>query len=336
MKKIFAWDLGATKCTAGIVEYNPETSALTCKNHFTVKLLQANSLENLISQIETGLEFPMNSADAICIGAAGHFDGECLLLENAYPYPMPFAKIARQHAWPAYAIVHDYAPIVCATFTSYMDQDKNIKRLNTYEMKPEGRRVALGIGTGLGVKDGVLFANGDFWLGKNEMGHIGVPMPPMADKFHLQRHNELIRFLQEKIVHQSNQPLTFEKILSGAGTVRLYQFFYSDDDELTPEAVGLKMREGHVPEMMDAFAWYAGLFVGTIQLSFMPEGGVWITGGVALKNLDVFDRPDFFAGINASPAYRLQREEYPLGILCNHEHALIGCGYYAAWRLLSS
>lgn len=333
-KNIIAWDLGATKCTAGVVEYREDIDDLVCKHHYTLKLTEATSLENLIDKIESGLDFSMAKADAICIGAAGHYNGESLLLENAYPYSMHFAKIAKQQGWPAYAVIHDYAPIVCATFTSYINQPKNIKRLNSSAMQHHGRRVALGIGTGLGLKDGVLLPNGDFWLGRNEIGHIGVPTPPFAEVRHRKLHEELIRFLQEKTLISSNQPLTFEKILSGQGTVRLYQFFYRNAEEITPEEVGEKMREGEATEMLDTFAWYAGLFIGTVQLTFMPEGGVWITGGVALKNLDVFDRPDFFSGIHASPAYRQQREEYPLGILCNHEHALIGCGYYAMKRLL--
>ena len=201
-------------------------------------------------------------------------------------------------------------------------------------MKPHGRRVALGIGTGLGLKDGVLFSNGDFWLGQNEAGHIGINTPPNADKLHLDRHYEIMRFLHTTSTQHTNPTLTFEKILTGKGTVNLYQFFYPDEQELTPEQVGHHMRSGKANEMLDAFAWYLGLFVGTIQLVFMPEGGIWITGGVALNHLDVFDRPDFFAGIYASPAYLMQREEYPLGVLCNHEHALIGNGYYAARRLL--
>lgn len=334
IKTIVAWDLGATKCTAGIVEINEDTQTLYCKKHFTIKLTTAHSLEDLTKQIEMGLDYAMASADAICIGAAGHYDGEFLLLENAYPYPMHFAKLAKQRLWPTYAIIHDYAPIVCATFTAYMDQPKNIKHLNACAARPQGRRVALGIGTGLGLKDGVLFENGDFWLGQNEIGHIGISVPPSTQSDYLKRHQELMTFLRTSL-SSINQPLTFEKILSGSGTARLYQFFYSDKKDITPEEVGLKMREGQVPELLDAFAWYAGLFVGTVQLSFMPEGGVWITGGVALKNLAVFDRPDFMAGIYASPAYRVQREAYPLGILCNHEHALMGCGYYASKRLLN-
>jgi glucokinase len=335
IKNIIAWDLGATKCTAGIIEYNINTHRLVCKKHYSTKLTAAVSLEDLICKLESGLEFSMSMADAICIGGAGQYDGETLSLENSYPYPMHFAQIAKQQDWPAFDVIHDYASIVCATFTSYLDQPNNIKRLNTCPIHPQGRRVALGLGTGLGIKDGVLFANGDFWLGRNEIGHIGITTPPHADSYQQKRHEELIRFLNMNNHSRNSEPVTFEKILSGQGTVRLYQFFYPGTDDSTPEQVGAKMREGKASEMLDAFAWYIGLFVGTVQLIFMPEGGVWITGGVALNHLDVFDRLDFYAGIKASPAYFSQREAYPLGVMCNQEHALIGGGYYATKRLLN-
>jgi glucokinase len=328
-KIIFAWDLGATKCSAGLVEYNEKKAYIACTKKHTIKLAETFSLEDLIKQLEAALDFSMAKANAICIGAAGHFDGHTLLHENAYPYPMHFSQIAAQQNWPTYEIIHDYAPIVCSTFTSYMEEPNNVKRLNTCALNPDGRRVALGIGTGLGLKDGVLLSNGDFWLGKNEIGHVGITAPPAANPYQLERHEELLRFLQA----QTQQPVTFEKLLSGQGTARLHQFFYPTHEPMTPEQVGMRMRLGKTPELLDAFAWYMGLFIGTVQLAFMPEGGIWMTGGVVLNHLDLFERPDFFAGIHSSPAYLPQREEYPLGVLCNQEHALIGCGYYAAKRL---
>lgn len=194
MKTLVTWDLGATKCTAGIIEYQPSTHALTCKKHFTIKLADTISLEDLISQLESGIDFCMADADAICIGAAGHYDGKFLQHTNPYPYPMHFANTARLQKWPVFTVIHDYASIVCATFTSYMEQAKNIKRLNSCAMNTHGRRVALGIGTGLGLKDGVFLPNGDFWLGHNEAGHIGITAPPAADERYLQMHHEFMHF----------------------------------------------------------------------------------------------------------------------------------------------
>ncbi|OAI48803.1 hypothetical protein AYO45_04080 [Gammaproteobacteria bacterium SCGC AG-212-F23] len=196
-KRIIVWDLGATKCAAGLVEYHPETHELSCRKKFSIKIADADSLENLVLRIEEGLNLAMADADAICIGAAGQFNGESLHLESGYPYSMHFAQLAKQQHWAPYHIVHDYVPIVCATFTTYMHQADNVKPLNQSPLKQYSRRVACGIGTGLGLKDGVLLDNGDFWLGYNEIGHIGVTTPPSAEKFLLQRHREFIHFLQQ-------------------------------------------------------------------------------------------------------------------------------------------
>ena len=330
-KKIIAWDLGATKCTAGIVDYDNDTNEFTCKKKYSLKLADATSLDDLIYQLESSLNVDMAAADAVCIAGAGHYDGAALQLQNGYPYPMQIANVAAKRKWKCHDVIHDYSPIVCATFTSYMQQPGNIKLLKSGVNKPYGRRVAFGIGTSLGLKDGVLFPDGNFWLGQNEAGFIGVNVPPHANQSDLQRHEEFIRFMQSTL--NVKQQLTFENILSGRGTVSLHQFLYPQRAASTPEEIGANMCAGKTPELLDLFAWYIGLFIGTVELIFMPEGGVWITGGVTMNHLYLFDLPAIFAGIEASPAYQTQRLNYPLGVMSNDEHALIGCGYYAVKRL---
>lgn len=329
-KYIIAWDLGATKCTVGLIEHRHVDNSLHCKRHITVMLADTQSLDDLVVRLEEGLQLSMANADAVCIGAAGHYDGHALYHANPYPYPMQFANLAKARKWPVFTVIHDYASIVCSTFTDHMQQAENVKSLNGCAVKTHGRRVALGMGTGLGLKDGVLFDNGDFWLGDNEAGHTGIVTPPNATSNELKRHTEIMRFLQQQ---KPQSVVTFEKILTGRGLANLYRFFY-EDQEITPEEVGRKMQAGQADEVNNAFAWYAGLFTGTVQLTFMPEGGIWITGGVSIKHLNVFDNPEFMNGVVATPAYLQQRNEYPLGILRNRELALIGCGYYAAKRLL--
>ena len=331
---IISLDLGATKCAAGIIEYQHKNHDFICKKHCSVKLSETNSLENLLSTISDQLEINFSHADAICIGAAGQYNGvELRHLEGVYPYPMRFADVTKNKQWPHYAVIHDYDTIVCATFTSYMSSAQNILRLNSCTPQPHGRRIALGLGTGLGLKDGVLLENGDFWLGKNEIGHIGIINPPLAHSTRLTQHREFIDFLYRQQSHDQQQ-ITFENILTGRGLVNLHQFLYPSERLSTPEMVGLEMQSGKTPELLDLFAWYLGLFTGSVQLMFMPEGGIWITGGVALKHLAIFSQPSFSEGISNSPAYRKERQSYPIGVMKNEKHALIGAGYYAAHRLL--
>jgi len=331
-KVIIAWDLGATKCTAGLLTLEKDQQ-LVCHNTRTIKLKEAVSLADLVGQFDKAFDFPMANADAICIGAAGHFDGQRILHENPYPYPMTIQQIAEKQHWPAYAVIHDYASIVCSTFTNHVHESENVQRLNNCPINPYGRRVAFGIGTGLGLKDGILLPSGDFWLGHNEMGHIGIASPPQAVESDAVRHRFLVDYFTYAFPHQA---VTFENVLSGEGLVRLYRFLHPEVHAISPEEVGHKLQTEQEPELLDLFAWYAGLFAGTVQLSFMPSGGLYITGGVALNNIKMFSHPAFERGIQASPAYLAQRKTYPLAVLCNAENALYGCGYYAAKRLLAS
>lgn len=335
MKNIITWDLGATKCAAAVVSYDKSTNALTCQNKASVKIRDVNSLAELTSHLEQQLGLSMQDADAVCIGAAGQYDGECLFVEKGYPYPMEFAKLATQKKWPNYAVIHDYSPVVCSTFTSYVNDPSNVQRLNQATGQPLGRRVALGVGTGVGLKDGILMPNGDFWLGTNEMGHIGVITPPMAEHAYRERHVEFLKFLRSEGIVQENEAITFEKILANQGIVRIHSFFDRDAKHQTSEEIGTLVREGKAEDTLAMFAWYLGLLVGTVQLTFMPDGGLWLTGGVVLNHLEIFDHPDFFRGIEASPTYLNLREQFPLGILLGSDYAFMGAAFYASRKLVA-
>jgi glucokinase len=334
-KLIIPWDLGATKCAMALVEYDTQSKQYQHLRHHTIPLTDCASLSELVKEFENKLDIELARADAMCIGAAGIYDGEKLLLDAGYPYTMNFADMIRAKQWHNYQIIHDYAPILCATFTEYIEQDDHIKYLNKATINPYGRRVVLGVGTGLGVKDGVLYPNGDFWLGDNEMGHIGITVPPLVDQYHLNRHLEFIKFLNSENVLKPTEPLTFEKILSGKGIVRIHQFISNYTQTHTPEEIGRLMGAGGAEETVAFFAWYLGLFIGAVQLSFMPDGGTWITGGVTIKHLAVFDHPDFYKGIEASPAYLAKRKTLPLAVMRDTQHAFYGGAYYAVKRLLT-
>ncbi len=335
VKNIISWDLGATKCAAAIVEYHEDTEEYKCKKQYSVRLSACRSLEDLTSQLEQALGLKMRDADAICIGAAGFYDGSQLLHDTGYPYPMHFAKLAETEKWPSYAVIHDYSPIVCSTFTSSMKDPQSVIRLNQREVNPLGRRIALGVGTGLGLKDGILFKCGDFWLGNNETGHIGVSIPPYTYSHYHERHDEFVKFLRSESVLGADEALTFEKILSGKGIVRLYRFFHPETSDHSPEIIGKKISLGESNRVRAFFAWYLGLFVGTVQLAYMPDGGIWITGGVIQNHMNVFSCAEFFHGIEASPAFLTKRQEFPLGVLCGAEHGFVGGAYYAVKRLLT-
>jgi glucokinase len=326
------WDLGGTKCSAGLIEYDVAQNHYTCLRKTSVQLKEMQSVYHLTEQIEHQLGLSSTQdVDAICVGAAGQYDGSHITLESGYPYPMALRDVAKKFKWPSFAVIHDYATILCATFTNYLHSAQHVKRLNAHAILPFERRVAFGLGTGLGLKDGLQLENGDFWLGTNEMGHIGIPTLIDAFNERMACHHALLSYLQK--AHQSSC-ITFEQILSGPGLRTLYRFFHPMRDDLSAEDIGHLLKAGQLDELANTFAWYLGLFVATIQLTFMPAGGIWMTGGVLLKHLGILEKDDFEAGIRSLPAYLSLRKQYPLGVLCHDELALIGAGFYASKRLL--
>jgi glucokinase len=213
-----------------------------------------------------------------------------------------------------------------------MQNENNLLRLNQTVPDPYQRRVVLGLGTGLGMKDGMLLPDGNFWLGKNEIGHIGIINPPLAGKVRNEQHVQFMRYLYQTV----NREITLENILTGRGLSHLHQFLYPHSGNVTPEQAGLRMAGGKAPELLDLMAFYLGFFTGSVQLIFLPEGGVWITGGVAIKHLALFSHDAFYEGMNASPAFAKERAQYSLGVMKNEEHALIGAAFYAAKKLLAT
>lgn len=326
-KSFLVWDLGATKCAAALIDFDFDTDTFDCVKTTRVLLTDCQHIDELIDRVDTALGVVSSEVDAICIAAAGRYNGEEIELEAGYPYPMLLRQAAKKRRWRNLAVVHDYVPVVCATFTNYLQAPENTKVIVSGERDRFGRRVVFGAGTGLGLKDAVLLPNGDFWLGSNEAGHIGVPFPPKAKPADQERHLAFMGFLR-------NEPsISIEKLLSGNGLKRMFHFLHGMND-LSAQDVSDRMHTPEASDVLAMLAWYLGLFIGTVQLLFMPSGGLWMTGGVVLKNLPLCDHPALLDGIHASPAYQRDRERFPLSVITGPDYALMGCAYYASRRML--
>lgn len=332
-KAFIVWDLGATKCAAAIVDYNGRNFQI--RHQYKCFLRDFKSLKALAADIESNLGLPIAEADAICIAGAGQYNGQELILDKAgkgYPYPMKFAKLGAQKKWKQTYVVHDYTPIVCRTF---LEDEHDIKVLHPGEGQAYGRRVAFGVGTGLGMKDAVLLPNGHVWIGANEVGHIGLSSPPICNHIEYQQHLDLLNFIRQ-YQDQGNLLTTFETLLSGPGMALIHQFVTGSPQLLTPEeAAAVIVQEPNSPTLQ-LFAKYLGLFIGVVQLAFMPRGGIWISGGVLDKNPSLFSEPlitHIYQGIELSPSYQPERQQFPLKVMLGSSHAFLGGAFFLAQQL---
>ena len=189
--RYIVWDLGATKCAAAFVSVRGGHYAIL-KSH-TVKLQDFLSLDEMSSSLHEKLGVSPREVDKICIAAAGQYNGQELILDSGYPFPMTFARLAKQQRWAALEVIHDYTPIVCSTYVDQRDSN-NVITLNAGLTDSLGQRVAFGVGSGLGVKQAVRLASGELAFGTNEMGHIGLCWPPRMNRLEATFHREFVDY----------------------------------------------------------------------------------------------------------------------------------------------
>ncbi len=155
--------------------------------------------------------------------------------------------------------------------------------LNKGTHNPGAVRVVVGAGTGLGVS-WIQGTGTGVEAHSTEGGH--VDFAPMDDD-----QVKLLQFLVKRYGHVS-----CERLLSGEGLVNQYEFL-SGSTVNGIDAAWINEQAGRDNEIaqraMRMFVRIYGAFIGNLALMFKPEGGIYITGGIAAKMIDWMRSEDF-------------------------------------------
>jgi glucokinase len=187
---------------------------------------------------------------------------------------------------------------------------------------PQGARVVLGPGTGLGVA-ALLPASEDWHAVPTEGGHISFG--PAADD-------------EEPIFARlrADGPVSAETILCGRGLARLYAAMGPD---LAPDRAPLEQHaivkaaqanDAAAGAVTDMFVRLLGRFAGDMALLFKATGGVYVAGGVAAALGGRLDADIFRRAFEAHPPYPHLLEKIPSYLVTANEMGLLGCAAYAA------
>ena len=186
--------------------------------------------------------------------------------------------------------------------------------LNPGVHKNDATRVAVGAGTGLGVSwmlnDG---ANARAW--STEGGH--VDFAPVDEQ-----QIELLKFLIERHRHVS-----YERLLSGDGLVALYEFCSRNDGtEFDAAWVHAEAETGNeaASRAMSLFVRIYGAFVGNMALLFKPQGGIYITGGIAAKIISWMKSDDFISAYLNKGRMRTLAQQTSVNLVINERVGVIG------------
>ena len=178
----------------------------------------------------------------------------------------------------------------------------------------EATRVAVGAGTGLGVS-WMMSDGADTRAWSTEGGH--VDFAPVDEQ-----QIELLRFLIKRHGHVS-----YERLLSGDGLVALYEFC-SGNDAAEIDAAWVHAEAENNNEAasgaMSLFVSIYGAFVGNMALLFKPEGGIYITGGIAAKIISWMKSDDFISAYLNKGRMRALAEQTSVYLVINERVGVIG------------
>ncbi|GAX13103.1 glucokinase [Fistulifera solaris] len=283
-------------------EHLPEKS-LSDPNAFAQNILTPFLRDHCGSIFETGESIAINA----CLASAGLVQGNAVRLTNLGNLLIDGNAIASSttnrylESIVSCRIVNDFVAqgYGCLTLT----QDEVIYLSGPYENLqhlPEGPKVCVGAGTGLG----------ECYLTPSPSGYVCHPSEgghvEYAPRSELQQ--KLWSFLCKKF---QISRVSVERVVSGTGLVNVYEFltntFYDKIDmtlhkefeKTDPDqrarvvATGAHNDSQLAKQAMQILMQAYGAEVGSSAIKWIPHGGLFVTGGLTPKNLSFVKGPDF-------------------------------------------
>lgn len=249
-----------------------------------------------------------------CLAVAGPIsdDERSAQLTNR-PWQIDLGLLEQRFALPGLRLVNDFA---AAAMGVTVDTDDDPISIQAGEPVPDGLRLVIGAGTGLGVAS--LLRHENRWLVlPGEGGHIGfAPQDEQQDG--------LCRWLRKK-----HGRVIVEHVVSGGGLAAIHGYLHQQ--ALTPAEISRLANRGDALALasFDLFASIYGAVAGDYALASMARGGVFLAGGVAGANIELMQRGSFIKAFDAKGVHSDLAASMPVHIVTEPLLGLYGAACLA-------
>jgi len=334
-KLLLVGDIGGTHSDFAVVEADQKQVRLIISLHFLSR--EITCFVDVISWILERIQKKYNiKIDKACFAGAGPVGetGEVVYLTNL-PWDIDLGELEKHTSLKSIKIINDFEAIGYGI--DLIDQ-KNIRGESVTLCIHEGQRaqksknkhhnkIVIGAGTGLGKcilpwnenkKDYIPIAS--------EGGHADFPV-------HTQEEFRLLEYIKDS---SKKNVVTWEDLLSGKGIGTVYKFLLKNNSAFTGnDAIAKNQYKPSViasHKEIDAccketFTWFAR-FYGRCAKNFALEalalGGVYIAGGIAVKNPDIFQEEPFLSEFLKHETMKFLLEKIPIYVVVDHNVSLYG------------
>ncbi|MDQ7089559.1 MAG: glucokinase [Methylococcales bacterium] len=320
---ILAGDIGGTKTLLALYQQQGDDLKCIKKQRFVSD--EFKTFESLL------VEFLNNEKiTAVCIGVAGPvMEGVCKATN--LPWVLKTSQIQAQVGVEHVVLLNDLE----ATAWGILNLSaENFVSLNPQAVARPGNIAILAAGTGLG--EAVIVWNGQsYHVMATEGGH--TDFAPTNEEEIL-----LLRYLMACYPEH----VSYERIVSGDGLVKIYQFLKQKSDFAVNDETELQMQttdsaavvsqnaiKGNDPLCVKALTLFCRIYgaeAGNLALKCLPYGGVVLAGGIAAKVLPIIQQGVLMKGFLAKGRYHELLAQMPVKVCTNAEAALLGAAYYAS------
>ncbi|AFZ34547.1 glucokinase [Stanieria cyanosphaera PCC 7437] len=221
-------------------------------------------------------------------------------------------------------------------------KESDLYPLQIGQSQPSSPIAVIGAGTGLG--EGFLIPQGRFYqVFATEGGH--TDFAPRNDL-----EMQLLQYLQHKL---NTEHISVERVVSGQGIVAIYQFlrdsnYAAESPEISAKILNWEQQKSPkidpaaiisqgarvsgdrlCQKTMAMFVEAYGAEVGNVALKLLPYGGIYLTGGVAIKNLEIMSDGRFLASFKQKGRVSFLLENIPINLVNNVQVGLLGSILYA-------
>jgi len=327
---ILAGDVGGTKTNLGFFDIHGDRLVSLAEERYPSG--DYKRLDLLVAAFVGRYGYKAQSA---CFGVAGPVHrGRCQGVN--LPWIVDASVLSRNLEIPEVHVIND---LESTAFSLSVLARRDVVTLSSGARGAVGNAAVIAAGTGLGEA-------GLYWDGHRhqpfacEGGHTDFgPRDALEIEF--------LAYLAQRYEHVS-----VERIVSGAGLVDLYHFFYErapqqacrEVHELVqtdqgPAAVSRAALERRCPvceTALDRFVMIYGAEAGNLALKLMATGGVYVGGGIAPKIIAKLKERLFLEAFLAKGRMRgLLMERIPVRVIMTDRAALLGAAQYARLRCQS-
>lgn len=322
--RLLVADIGATKCLLAVAESKGGTVRLTA--HRRVASRDVTGLDVLVGHF---LDRLTPHPHAAVLAVPGPVRGDRCHLTNL-PWTVDGADLARRTGLDRVVLVNDLAAAARGVPAT---PPEHLVVLHGERVRPDLTIAVLGVGTGLG--EAVLLADGaGYRVLASEGGHADF-----APQGAFQR--ALAEDLETTFDHVS-----VERVLSGPGLARIYNFLVKSGMPAAPEVTGVP--DGRRPEVvskmalarahatceqaLDIFVRILGAEAGNLALRTLAYGGVVLVGGIVPTLLGKLTDGELTSAFLAKGKMRDVLQQIPVAVCTDPDTPLRGAALLALER----